>query len=302
MSTVDFLLELYVVIDEDLNDIMPPEGLRQRGPAPTLSDAEAITIAVAGEFMGLDTDKHIYQHFRRYHRAEFPALAQVSRTSFARQVANLWRVIEILQERLLGHLPLSDPLLGSPLWLIDSFPLRVCRLARAPGCKRFGGLASFGHDPTAGRDCFYGFRVHLRCASQGACAQIAVAPGHVQDVPMLAELTLAPGQQGIADRNYWSPETQAALERRGFHLLAPFKKVSSDPWPKHSALLARLRQPIEVVIGQLAQRFHIETTWAKDLWHLCGRLARKILSHTAARFLNWRHGHPPLQFDLLLDA
>jgi hypothetical protein len=84
-------------------------------------------------------------------------------------------------------------------------------------------------------------------------------------------------------------------------LLAPFRKKGHDPWPGFSALLSRMRQVIEPVFGQLATRFNCQTTWARDLWHLTSRLARKFLSHTAAVYLNWRNGNPPLQLDLLVS-
>jgi hypothetical protein len=54
------------------------------------------------------------------------------------------------------------------------------------------------------------------------------------------------------------------------------------------------------VIGQLAGRFHAERTWEWDVWHLCHRLGRKVLSHTAAAVLNHRAGNPPLRLALLV--
>lgn len=302
MCHKDFLLEVYCLIDQLLKEVIPPEGLRQRGPDPLLSDAEAITIAIAGEFFGLDADKHIYAHFRRYYLAEFPTLRRLSRSSLVRQLANLWRVIGKIQERLVRCFELADPVLGSLLWLIDSFPLRICRLKRAPGCKRFRGVAGYGYDPTSGKDSFYGFRVHLRCACQGPCTQIALTPANVSDLAAAFELVPAGGGEAIGDRNYWSPIEQKLLAGKGLEIIAPFKKETHDPTPKSSAVLSKLRQYIEPLIGQLAGRFHIETTRARDLWHLTERVSRKILSHTVAMFLNIRHHHRPTQLELLLDT
>ncbi len=47
------------------------------------------------------------------------------------------------------------------------------------------------------------------------------------------------------------------------------------------------------------QAHGVKRTWAKDLWHLCHRVIRKILSHTALVVVNLRAGHPPLQLDAL---
>jgi len=309
MTVTDFLLELFYLVDTELEALKSESAaggggrLRARGPNPTLHDSEVMTVALAGEFMGLDTDKAIYAHFRRYHLGEFPDLARVCRTTFARQAANLWRVAQLVQARLAGRLPRGEPGAGQgELWLIDSFPLRVCKLPRVPSSRLFKGRAAYGHDPTQGRDRFYGFRVHLRCSDRGPVAQVELAPANEADLALAGELAPPVPGTAIGDRNYWGPAWARATIRRGLELLAPFKKESSDPWPQRSEVLSRLRQTIEVVIGQLATRFNAERTRARDLWHLCGRLARKVLSHTAAVLLNWRAGNDPLKLDLLLDV
>jgi hypothetical protein len=308
MTFEDYLLNLFYLIDEELEALKRERGLarlRSRGPEPVLADSEVLTMVLAGEFLGLDTDEGIYEHFRRYHRAEFPALSHVHRTTFARQAANLWRAGQLLHERLVGLLPLADPVDGEVLWVIDSFagfPVRVCKLKRAPGSKLFKGYAGYGHDPTQGRDCFFGFRVHLRCSDRGPVAQIELAAGNVTDLAVAGELAPRPPGTALGDRNYWGPDWVEGLVRCGIFVLSPFKKKSSDPDPAGSKVLTRLRQVIEPVIGQLATRFHAERTWARDLWHLCGRLTRKVLSHTAAVLLNWRAGNPMLQLDLLVHG
>jgi hypothetical protein len=303
MTYDDYLLELFYLIDSELA-AMEPLRLRTRGPSPALHDSEVITMELAGEFLGIDTDKGIWDYFRCHHGGEFPGIARVDRTRFARQAADLWRIKQLLHRRLLDLLPLRDPGSGEPgpLWLFDSFPLRVCRFKRAPGHKLFKGLgAAFGPDPT-GERLFYGFRVHLRCSDRGFCAAAQVAPANVPDWPMVAELLPDQGRVGIADRVYWNPDGRPQLLRQGLDLQAPFRKASSDPMPRRSALLSRLRQVVEPTIGQLATRFHCQRTWARDLWHLTSRLARKLLSHVSAVLLNLRQGNPPLQLSLLIES
>ena len=298
MDLETFITAVFCLTDDVLR--AQPQKLRQRGPAPRLADSEVLTIELAGEFLGLDTDKGIYRFFRRYHRREFPALAGVHRTTFARQAAGLWRAAQRLHERLVGLLPLRDEVSGEPLWLIDSFPLHVCRFARAKGSRLFKGRgAAFGHDHVA-RGTFFGFRVHVRCSDRGPVAQVELTPADVSDPAAAAALVPPGGGVGIGDRNYWGPDRQADLARRGFLLLAPYRNKSKDPDAGRSKLLTRFRRTIETVIGQLAERFHAKRTWARDLWHLCHRLGRKVLSHTAAMVLNHRAGNPPLQLALLV--
>jgi hypothetical protein len=99
MTPQEFLLVVFCLIDDQLR-ALDLGRLRARGPAPALADSEVITIEVVGEFWGLDADRDLFRHFRAYHTAEFPALARISRTTLARQAANLWRVKQLLQGRL----------------------------------------------------------------------------------------------------------------------------------------------------------------------------------------------------------
>lgn len=298
MTYEDYLLHLFYLIDSELQMLdLPP--LRQRGPRPHLHESEVITLELAGEFLGIDTDKGIWQYFRRHHAREFPGIMRTGRTSFARQAAYLWRIKQLLQQRIAQLLPSHDPVCGPPLSLFDSFPLRVCRFKRAPRHKLFRGVAAYGRDPTA-QQLFFGFRVHLRCTDRGFCAAATLAPANVTDWPLVFELLPPGGGQGIGDRNYWNPREHQWLTEHGLELHAPFRKESSDPTPRRSILLTRLRQIIEPVIGQLATRFHCQRTWARDLWHLGSRITRKLLSHTTAVLLNWRIGNPPLQLELLI--
>ena len=122
MTYEDYLLHLFYLIDSELKALnLPP--LRTRGPAPRLHDSEVITMELAGEFFGIDTDKGIWQYFRRHHGGEFPNLLRTDRTRFCRQAADLWRVKQLLLQRVLNRLPLTDPANGdaSPLWLIDTY-------------------------------------------------------------------------------------------------------------------------------------------------------------------------------------
>ena len=70
---------------------------------------------------------------------------------------------------------------------------------------------------------------------------------------------------------------------------------SPDRPPARSALPSRVRDRIDTVFGQLAERFRVKRVWAQDPWHLWSRLLRKLLSHTLAVLLNGQAGNPPLQ-------
>lgn len=296
MPLSDFLLHVFCLVD-DLYRQLVRTPLRTRGPRKTaLTDAEVITVELAGEFLGLDHDKGLFAHFRRYHGGEFPGLLRVCRTTFARQAANLFAVERALHNHLAGRLAA-----GEAVWLIDSLPVEACRFARAKSCRRLKGDAAFGYEHTT-RNTMYGFRLHARCTPAGAIVAFDLAPANVSDVAMVGQLAPPPGSVGVGDRNYWSPPVRDELSAGGVVLLAPFKNKSKDPDPERSRRLGRARWVIGTAFGQLAERFGVERTWARDRWHLSHRVIRKVLSHTMAVWLNLTTGRRPLDFDGLVSV
>ena len=291
MDLSTFIVSVFCLVDDQLKG----RRIRQRGPTPKLSDSEVLTIEIVGEFVGIDTDKGIHLFFRRHYAEWFPALGEVHRSTFARQAANLWKVKELLWQKLLANTP-HDPTFA----LADSFPLPACLFARAYRCSRFKGEAAFGKD-TLLKQTFYGFRVHVRVCWPGVITRFSVAPANAHELSVLPEI--AEGTSGVlvGDRNYHSPKTKEELVRSmGIELLAPYSSKKRDPTPKRSALLSRFRYRIDAVFSQLTGRYSVKRVWARDLWHLTNRLLRKVLSHTVAFLLNHRSGNPPLQLAKLL--
>ena len=140
MDLSTFIISVFCLTDDRLQE----RRIRQRGPAPTPSDSEVITIEVVGEFLGLDEDAQLFGYFSRHYAHFFPSLRQVHRTTFARQAANLWKAKELLWQELLAQIPHD-----TGFALVDSFPLPACLFARA---YRSAG-ASVGRPPSARTHC-----------------------------------------------------------------------------------------------------------------------------------------------------
>lgn len=295
MTPQVLLLHVFCLIDDALQ-ALDLGRLRQRGPQPRLSDSEVITIELLGEFWKLDADRDLFRHFRQHYAREFPALATLDRTTFTRQAANLWHVKQLIHQRLAQQLQGDDP-----VWLVDSLPIDACQFARATFCRRFRGEADYGYCHLRKRT-FYGFRLHLRTSRDGVILGYQLAPARASEKAVLPELGLRSGTTGIGDRNYYAPDLRRHLAAGGVTLLSPYYQKSKDPDRRRSAQLASVRYRIEAVNGQLAVRYRAKQTWAKDLWHLCHRLIRKILSHTVLVCLTLKAGIAPLSFDRLLAA
>lgn len=296
MSLDDFIITCFCLIDEMLPCLTGGKSVRERGPKPTLSDSEVITMEMVGSYLGENQDKALYEYFRENWSHFFPQLRQVHRTTFVRQAANLWALKERLWCWLRDEVISYDPFMS----IVDSVPLPVCRFARAPWCARFRGEASYGKDH-ADRQTFYGFRLHAQLSWPGLLTRAFLAPANEADgeiAPILLE-----GTSGVVlgDRNYWLPDLQAYLRTKGIFLQAPFRKAHSPQAAQYqSRVLGRVRYLIDTVFGQLTDRCQMKRVWARDLWHLRNRLLRFLLMHTVCFFLNQQEGAPYLQFDRLV--
>jgi hypothetical protein len=291
MDITTFLISVFCLVDDFLKD----KRLRQRGPQPRLSDSEVVTMEIVGEFLGIDTDSGIFDHFRRHYGDWFPAVRQIHRTSFVRQAANLWGVKQQMWSNLIAWV-VEDPLIS----ITDSLPIPVCRFARAYRCQILSGETAFGKDEVA-RQTFLGLRAHVRLTWPGVITDFRLAPANVHDLQVAEEMFADVQGWALADRNYWSPLLQEIGKRQGLTWLTPYKSAKREkkPWLRW---LSHKRYLIDTVFGQLTERFHAKKVWARDAWHFFSRWLRKILSHTLAVFFCQRLGLPPLHFaDLIID-
>ena len=266
MNLDELIISMYVRIDDDLKIAAARLGaprLRERGPAPRLSDAEVLTMECVEEaVLGLDCDTHLFACFSRHYSHFFPALAQTCRTSFVRHAANLWHVKELIWRRLVAEAAPVD----ERLHIVDSMPVPVCRFARATFCERFRGSARYGKDHS-GRQTFYGFRLHARLVWPGFIGELFVTPASQSEQSVLPHLaSSAPVNCAIlGDRNYAVQKLKDRLASDGQHLLTPAArqaKNDSEAAKGKKWVYSDLRYLIDTVFGQLTERFHVKSVRA----------------------------------------
>ena len=292
MNLNDFIVNVFCETDDFMKIYFPARTIRTRGPLPQLADSEVLTMEIVGEILGFDTDKDIFGFFRDFYRYYFPALT--NRVSFTRHAANLW----LVKKRLFEHIAEK---FKDTINVIDSFPIPVCRFARARFSKLFRGFAAYGKE--LGNQTFYGFRLHLKINSLGMIQTFEIAPANVHDLRMLDELTEGDSGITLADRAYLSqPVKEQLFIKQGLELSIPTKygqpcSLSSKQLGKRK----RLRRSIETVGSQLVHDLHIKKIWARDLWHLANRICRKILAHTFAVMFCLRDELNPLSLKKLVS-
>jgi len=293
MNLDNFIVNIFCETDDFMKKYFPERTFRRRGPMPQMADSEVLTMEIVGEMLGFDTDKEIFRFFKRSYRHYFPKLS--CRVTFARQSAKLW----VVKQRLFRNIAerFRDTIL-----VLDSFPMDVCRFARARGSKLFKGIANYGKK--LGNHTFYGFRLHVKINSIGMIQSFDLTAANVHDIRMVEELT--EGDRGLllADRAYLSqPLKQQLLEHQGLELSVPTKYGKpTELNPKQLRFRKRIRRLIETVGNQLINNLHAKKVWARDLWHLTNRICRKILAHTFCVLLCLKEGIKPLSFSKLITV
>uniref|UniRef100_UPI001E57978B IS982 family transposase n=1 Tax=Xenorhabdus sp. NBAII XenSa04 TaxID=1429873 RepID=UPI001E57978B len=262
-------------VDDNLTQLQQGTRLRSRGYPPKLSDAEAITMEVVGAFLGFSMDKGIWTDFRDHWREWFLGLG--SRANFAKQISNLWVVKQQRQEklaRLLGGL-------DRPVHIIDEFPLPICGFKRAKGSANFKGQADYG-DCAAKNETDYGFKGHLMIDEIGVVTGFTLTPANVSEREATWDVIGSIKGYLLCDKGYLGVEFKQEMKAEGIEMITPLRTNMTDPIPRKTRKrINAKRRLIETIIGQLAGQFAIEKCWARDLWHLSHRIARKLrFSHT----------------------
>ena len=85
---------------------------------------------------------------------------------------------------------------------MDSFPVPVCRFARAYRCRLLPEESAFGYEEMT-KQTFYGLKAHLRICWPGVICGLSLAPADAHDLTVAEEL-LEGIREGwaLGDRNY----------------------------------------------------------------------------------------------------
>jgi hypothetical protein len=294
MSIEDFIITVFCIVDDQLEKLLQGKKLRKRGRYPKLTDSEVITMEIVGEFLGKDCDKSIWEYFKSHWSHFFPMIPD--RSNFVRQAANLHIMKRMLQERL----AITLGALADSLHLIDGLPMPVCKFARAYFSQNFKGEAAYGYCATK-KERYYGFRGHLVISSSGIITAATFTAANVDERDVCPELVEKIKGLLLGDKGFMRPELQEELSMNELYLQTPLRDNMKDERPKGFLnWMKSTRRLVETVIGQLAERFHIEKVRARDVWHEASRFWRKLLAHTVCIKVNVDSGNEPLQFEQLI--
>lgn len=279
----DFILLVFTIID-DLYQQFVPASVSQRRNVNTakMSDSEIITLSICGELVGIDSENAWYSFVKRNYRHLFPRLC--SRTRFNRTRRALLQVTELLRQKLAQAFPIPD----SRYFVIDSFPLPVCKFGRARYCHSFrADGANYGRCPSK-KETYFGFKVHALITLEGYITAFEVTPASVDDREGLRDL--AENRFGLVilgDKGYTGESLYDDMCRKGICLMSLKPSNYKNNWPREiRQLIFRFRRRVETVFSQLSGQLNAERVLAKSFRGLCTRLQNKVLGHNLCMAFN----------------
>lgn len=279
----DFILTVYVVIDELYRQFAPSEVIHRRHVLDAkLSDSEIITINICGELAGIDSENAWFSFVKKNYRHLFPQLC--SRSRFNRTRRALMQTTELLRQKMISAFPIPF----SPYFIIDSFPLAVCKFGRARYCRSFRGYgADYGKCPSK-KETYFGYKVHALVTLEGYITSFEITPASTDDREGLRDIVESQSDLVIlGDKGYVGENLMLEMKEQGICLLALKRSNSKINWSKSfRQLIFKLRRRVETVFSQLSEQLNAERVLAKSFQGLCTRLSNKILAYNLCLALN----------------
>lgn len=274
----------YVLIDDAYQHLITCLGrrLRQRGPEPTFSDSEVITVAMIIEtFFGGDEELGL-AFVSQYHLDLFPQL--LDNGQFNRRRRHLTGVMELIRRQY--NQLLIDP--DDRVRLIDSAPIPACTYTRNGHCETVLG-PEYMSVMVSKKAKLFGHRFHATTTLNQVIDRWMLAPAAPND----GKLTPAFFEDQtdlwvLGDNAFHVPDEIAWLQsERNIILTAALRKDAKEPLPaKVRRLFNRLRRRIETVFSVMTTVFNLETPGSRSMSGLLARITTSVLAYNLSFLTN----------------
>jgi len=291
-----FLIALYVIVDDLYKGCCLPRLRQKPGPDPQLSDSEVLTLTLAQQLLGFQTERAFLAFADGNLRHLFPRL--LDQSQFNRRVRALAWALELIRRQALEELGACF----ERYRLLDTTPVPVMKLCRFGRTSLFLGEATVGYCPSK-KEYYAGFKLALLATLDGVITDFDLVPAHTDDREAVGGVLAASRNLvALGDKGFIDQDWQAAWqERRGHLILTPKRRNQKVQNPAAlDRLLKRVRKLLETVIDQLKEHLYLEKTRAKTLLGLWVRVLAKLTAHTLGVILNQHFGYDPLALKALV--
>jgi Transposase DDE domain len=283
---------LYVRVDDLLKE--SPELAPWRpevGIAPTLTDAELVTLSVIQALRGYTSESRWLRHARNHMTHLFRYLPQQS--GYNKRL----RAAASLIKTVIRILAADTTLWTDDVWVVDSTPVECGRSKETVKRSDLAGWAEYGYCASHSRY-FWGLRLHLVCTLGGLPIGFALTGAKADERQTLLEIfhtdpTLTgdrPRQTMIGDKNYFGAEFEAELAEAGLDLLRPAREGETER--PGARFFKPLRQTIESINQTFKGQLDLERHGGHTPNGVIVRVLQRILALTAAIWHNDKIGAP----------
>ena len=273
------LIANYERILEVLRKISKENLLPYQQRKPKMSDLELISLNLTAEFMGLDSENHLFRNL--------PASlkSKIERSVYNRRKRRLTFFIDEIRLKLARQFNEFEN-----CFVVDSMPLEICKIARSQRskiCKEADyALPNKGYCASQNMH-FYGYKLHAVCSVQGVFQSFDLSPASVHDIHYLKDIkTQLSDCVLLADKGYLSSEIQIDLFNSVNIDLETPKRINQKDYKPQFYLFKKYRKRIETLFSQLCDQFMIRRNYAKSFEGFKTRILAKITTLTTIQYFN----------------
>lgn len=269
----------YKRILEVLRKISNENLLSYQRRTPKLKDLELISLALTAEFMGIDSENHLFRQIPKTIKCK------IERSVYNRRKRRLANSINDLRMKIAKSFNEFEK-----FFIIDSMPVEVCKLSRSSTskiCKDVDYCYPNRGFCASQQMHFYGYKLHAVCSVNGVFQSIDLSPASVHDIhylkdikEQLSDCTL------LGDKGYLSAEIQIDLFNYANIELETPKRMNQKDYKPQFYLFKKQRKRIETLFSQLCDQFMIRRNYAKTFEGFKTRLLYKITALTVVQFIN----------------
>lgn len=283
---------LYVRIDDALKAQPHLAPWRPKiGIAPTLTDAELVTLAMLSALLGYTSERRWLRHAHAELGGMFPYLP--GQSGYNRRLRNATGLVL----HMIRMLAADTTLWSDDVWVADSTPVECGRSRETARRSDLAGWAQYGYCASHSRY-FWGLRLHLLCTLGGLPVLFALTGAKADEREVLIGMLQAapdvlathPHQTIIADRQYYGRTFEATLADSTVQLLRPARR--GEPERAGAPLFKPLRQTIESINQTFKGQLDLERHGGRTRAGVVIRVLARILALTAAIWLNDSTGQP----------
>lgn len=246
---------------------------------PQLKDLELVSLALTAEFMGIDSENHLFRNLPNSLKTK------IERSVYNRRKRKLAFAINEIRLKLAQRFNEFEN-----CFIVDSMPLEICKIARSSRskiCKDQDYCFPNKGFCASQQMSYYGYKLHAVCSIKGVFQSIDLSPASVHDIhylkdirEQLSDCTL------LGDKGYLSSEIQVDLFHNANIELETPKRVNQKDYKPQFYLFKKQRKRIETLFSQLCDQFMIRRNYAKTFQGFKTRLLAKITALTVVQYIN----------------